>query len=207
MRAGILIPIHKFTFGLDGELVFNGPNGTAKFSQTGIVDSQLSIFQNDSSEGFALRLPSSFSVGASYMPSSKWLLACSADMTFWSPYSYVLPININSTSSYTIHNTVSVAAGAQFIPAPTMLMPQYWQIMQYRAGIRYTQLPDGTSSESAFTLGLGIPLLSGGGLLDLDAEFGRRTDSHFSGYQENFLQFSIGLDGGRQWSQNTGVHY
>jgi hypothetical protein len=128
-------------------------------------------------------------------------------MTFWSPYSYVLPININSTSSYTIHNTVSVAAGAQFIPAPTMLMPQYWQIMQYRAGIRYTQLPDGTSSESAFTLGLGIPLLSGGGLLDLDAEFGRRTDSHFSGYQENFLQFSIGLDGGRQWSQNTGVHY
>jgi hypothetical protein len=207
LRGGILLPIQKFTVGLNGEIVFNGPPGSARFSQTGISDSLLNIYQDTSSRGFLFRLPSSFSAGVSYVPSPKWLIAASTDLTFWGSYSYALPINVNEITAYTVHNTVSVSAGGQYIPAPNMLMPQYWQIMRYRAGVRYSELPDGNSHEAALTLGVGLPLLSGGGLLDLNAEFGSRSDTRFGGYGENFWQFSIGLDGGRQWSQNTGIRY
>ncbi len=206
MRAGILIPIEKFTVGLSGEYVFNS-SATARFSRTGVIDSVDSISIDSTSRGFAFRLPSSLSLGISYAPSPKWLFAASSDLTFWNAYSFGLPTNSNTVLTYLVHNTVSISAGVQFIPAPNMLMPQYWQIMQYRAGIRYSQLPDGASSEGAVTAGIGIPLLSGGGLLDLNAEFGRRTDTRFSGYAENFLQVTVGLDGGRQWSRNTGIRY
>jgi len=210
LRAGILIPIQKFTFGVNGEYVFPGSPAAAQFTHTGIVDTTVPdserITDSATSRSFAFTLPSSFSVGVSYAPNPKWLLAASSSLTFWNSHSYYLP-GIADTTSFTVRNTVSVSAGAQFIPAQNMLLPQYWQIMQYRAGIRYSQLPDGASYEAAATVGIGLPLLHGGGLLDLNAEFGRRTDTRFSGYSENFMQIFIGLDGGRQWSQNTGVRY
>ena len=186
LRAGILIPIKKVTIGMNGEYVFNGA-GTAGFSRTGIVDSVDSIYNS------ILRLARlspcilpRVSVGS---PSALFPMAF---RRFLKPdfleFAFVRTADQRHTLlPYLVHNTVSVSGGAQFIPAPNMLMPQYWQIMQYRAGIRYSQLPDGVSSESAVTVGIGLPLLSGGGILDLDAEFGRRTDTRFSGYAENFL--------------------
>jgi hypothetical protein len=210
VRAGILIPIQKFTIGVNGEYIFTGSAATAKFSHTGIIDTTVPdserITDSATSRSFAFTLPSSFSAGVSYAPNPKWLFAASSNLTFWNSHSYDLP-RTGDTVVYTARNTVSISAGAQFIPAPNMLLPQYWQIMRYRAGIRYSQLPDGASSETAATVGIGLPLLNGGGLLDLNAEFGRRTDTRFGGYAEDFLQISVGLDGGRQWSQNTGVHY
>jgi hypothetical protein len=206
LRAGVLVPIQKFTVGLSGEYVFDGA-GTARFSRTSVLDSAVGLFIDSNSHSYTFVLPSSVSAGVSWTPDPRWLIAAAGSMTFWSRHSYLLPANLDNSGSYTVSNTASVSAGAQFTPAPNMLMPQYWQIMQYRAGIRYSQLPDGTSSETAFTLGVGLPLLSGSGLLDINAEFGTRSDTRFGGYSENFLQFSVGLDGGRQWSQNTGVRY
>ena len=126
-------------------------------------------------------------------------------MTFWNQYKSAKPIGTDKNPE--VHNALSFSAGGQYIPAPNMLMPHYWEIMQYHAGARYCRLPDGHSSEYAMDFGLGLPLLKGGGLIDLIAEYGTRSDTRFSGYSENFWQFSIGVNGGRTWAQNTGVRY
>jgi hypothetical protein len=129
------------------------------------------------------------------------MAAVSSEITLWERYSSSI------TLGGKVDKALSFAAGAQYIPAPNLLAPRYWEIMQYRASFRYRELPVVSGSEFAFTLSTGLPLLRGGGLVDLIAEYGRRSDSRFSGYSEQFVNFSIGINGGRKWSQSTGIRY
>lgn len=209
IRAGILIPVQKLTFGVSGEYVFKGTGKKIRNSSNNIIPLLDSANQSDTippdTTDFTLSLPPSISVGVSYVPSQNWLIAGSMTSTFWSRYSSSMPIGVDAVQE--THNTLSFSLGAQYIPAPNMLLPHYWQIMQYRGGLRYSQLPDGHSSETVFDAGIGLPLLKGNGLVDITASYGRRNDSRFAGYGENFLQFSLGINGGRPWSQNTGVRY
>jgi hypothetical protein len=98
---------------------------------------------------------------------------------------------------------VRLSAGAQFTPAPELLTPRYWEIMQYRGGIRYNQLPVPSAYELAFSFGVGMPLPQGGGLIDLSIEYGRRHDKDFSNIREELFRFAIGINGGRKWNKST----
>jgi hypothetical protein len=195
-RGGILIPLQKLTIGMSGEYVFTG-------------DAERTVGSTDSTNAahqtFSLTLPPSLSLGASYALSPSWLASVSSGITLWKKYRSTLPDTLPLGGK--VDNALSFAAGVQYIPAPNLLVPKYWEIMQYRAGFRYTQLPVVTGSEFAFTLGIGLPLLKGGGLIDCVAEYGKRTDSRFTNYSENFLQLFIGINGGRRWYQNTGTRY
>jgi len=84
-------------------------------------------------------------------------------------------------------------AGGQFIPAPNLLTPKYWETINYRAGFRYSQLPLKTSSEFALTLGAGLPIGKGSGMFDVALELGKRSDTGYPGYSENFLNVISGF--------------
>jgi hypothetical protein len=192
LRAGALFTLQKLTLGISGEYVFTG-------------DAQRTVGSTDSTlageRTFSLTLPPSLSIGASYAFSPSWMAAVSSGITLWQ--NYRSPVKLGGA----VDNALSFAGGAQYIPAPSLLTPKYWEIMQYRAGFRYCELPVTTGSEFAFDLGVGLPLLRGGGLVDLVAEYGKRSDSRFTGHSEQFLHVSIGINGGRKWSRSTGIRY
>jgi hypothetical protein len=191
-RGGILVPVDKWSFGMSGEYVLEG-------------DAERTLRSTDSTSNesatFRFSLPPSLSFGASCALTPSWMAAASTGITLWQ--SYRSGVRLGGK----VDNTWSFSAGAQYIPAPNLLVPRYWEIIQYRLGFRYSELPVATGSEFAFTAGIGLPLLKGGGLIDCIAEYGSRSDSRFGNYSERFLHLYLGINGGRKWSQKTGIRY
>jgi hypothetical protein len=193
IRAGILVPAGKWSFGVSGEYLFKGD---AQFDS---MSSEGSVARRD----ISLQLPSSIDAGAAYTINSSWLAAASVGYTLWSDYRSDVQIGLNAP----MRDALTVSAGARFVPAPGLLVPRYWEVMQYGLGFRYAQLPVSTQSETAVNLSLGLPLAKGNGLFDLIFEYGRRSDSRYTGYSENYFQIMIGINGGSKWFQTSGVRY
>ena len=193
LRGGILLPVGKLTAGMTGEYPFKG-------NASRILGSNNTDSGGLGTQKFLLKLPPSLSLGVSYAVSPEWMAAVSGGITLWQEYSS------QNTLGGNVGNALSFSAGTQYIPAPNLLVPRYWEIMQYRMGFRYSKLPVVTASEFAFNASIGLPLLRGGGLVDLIAEFGKRSDSRLN-YSDTFLQLFIGINGGRKWSQSTGIRY
>jgi len=192
VRGGVLVPVKKLTLGISGEYVFEG-------------DAERTTERTDSTtsgrDNFSISLPPSLSFGASYDLSPSWMAAVSSGITLWKNY------RSGFTLGGTVDNALSFSAGMQYVPSPNLLVPKYWEIMQYRLGFRYCELPVVTGSEFAFTAGVGLPLLKGGGLVDFIAEYGSRSDSRYENFSEGFLHLYIGINGGRKWAQKTRIRY
>jgi hypothetical protein len=195
VRGGILVPMKKLTLGLSGEYVFAGD---AERTTTSTAPSSAAR------ETFSVSLPPSLSLGASYDLSPSWMAAASTGITLWKRYR-----SADTTFDGKVGNALSFSAGVQYIPSPNLLVPKYWEIMQYRLGFHYSELPVVTGSEFSFTAGVGLPLLAGGGLVDFIAEYGSRSDSRikFENFSERFLHLYIGINGGRKWSQKSRIRY
>jgi hypothetical protein len=193
IRAGIQVPVKQFTLGLSGEYLF-----------TGDIDWHHGSTEGSSGSGYgSLHLPGMISGGVSYVPSPSWLTAASLSYTLWSNYYS----NVTLGALNAPGDAVSFSLGARYIPAPSLLVPRYWEIMQYGAGVHYTQLPAATASESAIALSLGLPISQGGGLFDLIVELGRRTDTRYTNFSENYCQVMVGINGGGKWFQSTATRY
>ncbi|MBN1129166.1 MAG: hypothetical protein JXA71_09275 [Chitinispirillaceae bacterium] len=193
-RAGILVPLNNLTIGCTGEYVVSGD--AKKVSVKESPDRVDTI-----TDKFTLHLPPSLGLGASYIFSPRWLAAASGSVTLWRNYTSGVSLGLPPQDAW------SFGCGGQFVPAPNLLVPRYWEIIQYRAGFRYAQLPTATGSEAAFTVSLGLPFQQGTGLFDIIVEIGRRSDSAYERYSENFLSLKLGLNGGKKWFQNTGIRY
>lgn len=191
-RGGVLFPFKKLTVGFSGQYVFSGDIEKVTIG---------THYAAPETEKGPFHLPPSFTAGASYRLSTQWLASASLGMTLWQDY--YSPIKLGLP----VDNALTFSMGGQYIPAPNLLVPRYWEIMQYRAGFRFTQLPVPTASETALTLSLGLPVQKGGGLFDLVVEMGRRSDGTIKNYAENFVKIGLGINGGRKWSQNTGIRY
>jgi len=120
-----------------------GPNQYGVFS---INDS--GIITGTSGSAF-VRIPPSAAVGASYLFSPEWMAAADVSGVFWNNYTSGGLLDTTARNN----TALSFSAGGQFIPAPNLLTPKYWETINYRAGFRYSQLPLKTSSEFALTLG------------------------------------------------------
>lgn len=191
-RGGVLFPFKKLTVGFSGQYVFSGDIDKVTHGMH---------YAAPITEKGSFHLPPSFTAGASYRLSTQWLAAASLGVTLWQDYYSSFKLGLP------VDNALSVSMGGQYIPAPNLLVPRYWEIMQYRAGLRYTQLPVPTASEMALTLSLGLPIQQGGGLFDVVVEMGRRSDSDIKNYSENFVKIGLGINGGRKWAQSTGIRY
>lgn len=196
IRGGVLFPIRNLTLGFTGEYFFTG-SATEKSRTRGTRDSLVLT----SSKTFEQQPAPSATVGASYRFNHQWLAAFDAGGTLWDRYySADKPV-------IGVDNAYFISCGAQFIPAPNLLTPKYYEIMQYRAGVRYTQLPTADAREFAVTAATGLPLQAGGGILDVILSFGRRWDKAFSKYAENSFSVQIGINGGRKWYQSSDESY
>lgn len=150
-------------------------------------------------------LPPQLSLGVAYKLSPEWLVAADADITFWSEFKSDRTLQFKGETR--LADALNLSIGTQFIPAPNLLTPKYYEIIQYRGGFRFSRLPGADAYETALTLGTGLPLKQGGGVFDLFFEIGRRWDTRYSGLSENFFGFNIGLNGGQKWFQSTEEGY
>lgn len=219
--GGVMYTIDKLTLGLSGKYYAKGSlrikssswgvnryiDTTYTKSGENTVDTMIvpreKIIKPESS-GEATLAPV-LSLGVSYKLSPAWLVAADVDITFWERFHTDQPLQFGKPAE--LSDGVNVSIGTQYIPAPNLLTPKYYEIIQYRGGFRFTRLPGSDAYETALTLGTGLPLKQGGGIFDLYIEAGRRWDKRFSGLSENFFGFSIGLNGGQKWFQSTEEGY
>jgi hypothetical protein len=190
-RFGAQIPVHeKVTLGFAGEYPLPGnDNGTATV--------------NGESSPFSATLPPSMSIGAAYAPDAHWLIVADASSTLWEFYEnendLQRPIQPNP------ERDLGISAGARYIPAVNTLSSKYWEKIRYSAGVRYATLPNNKTfdraHEYAFSVGAGLPIPRDGGMVDIVASFGKRSDPGVSGYDESVVKLQLGLSGGRNWFQ------
>jgi hypothetical protein len=201
LRAGIMGTYRKFTAGISLDYDFNGGLNYSRGEYRGTQTTTFDSSGYDSSAASTMALPMTIGAGISFQFSPEWLAGMDVKITNWDSFSSggLLP-------EKSLRTAAGFSAGTQFIPAPDLLAPRYWETIHYRAGVRATQLPVEGTNEFALSLGAGLPLL-GDGLLDLVVEGGNRWDSRFSNYNETFFSFAIGINGGRTWNKSgTGTY-
>jgi hypothetical protein len=199
LRAGIIVPLGKLKAGLSGEYFFTGKaqsnNGVFSINDSGII--------TGTSGSAFVRIPPSAALGVSYVFSPQWLAAADVSGVFWNYFKSGGLLDTTARKDAAL----SFSAGGQFIPAPNLLTPKYWETINYRAGFRYSQLPLKTSSEFALMLGAGLPIGKGSGMFDVALELGKRGDSHYSGYSESFANIVLGFNGGQKWNKSNMGNY
>ena len=200
LYGGLMVPIAKATIGVAGRYIFEDDISYSR-AQYRRTDSTTAIAGTAILRDANIKLPPYFAFGASYEFSPRWLVGADLGFEKWGSYSAhgLLPA---SDMEYALR----FGTGARLIPAPDLLAPKYWETIHYRLGFKFWQLPRDGTSEFAFSLGTGFPV-KGGGLLDLIATFGRRTDERFTDYSEDFVQIGIGINGGRKWTKVSPGNY
>jgi hypothetical protein len=198
LRGGVVVPVTKMRIGLSGEYFFSGDAKTS--SAVFQKDTVAPVPGTSGEQTYKLRLPPSMTLGLAYDFSPEWLAAADLSLSFWKS---ALTGNEHTNTMY----TPSVSVGGQFIPAPNLLTPKYWEIIRYRAGLRYTQLPASDASEIMLSLGTGLPIGKGVGVFDIGLEIGRRQSKTFSNLTEDVVRIAIGFNGARKWSKLSRGNY
>jgi hypothetical protein len=198
MRGGVVIPAAKLRIGLSGEYFFSSDAKTD--SAVYPMSSDIPVPGTAEGQTYTLRLPPSMTLGLAYDFSPEWLAAADLSLLFWK---FALTGNEHTNVMY----APSISAGGQYIPAPNLLTPKYWEIIRYRAGLRYTQLPASEASEIMLSLGVGLPIGRGVGTCDIGLEIGRRKSKTFSDLTEDVVRIAIGFNGGRKWSKLSRGNY
>jgi long-chain fatty acid transport protein len=196
IRGGIIVPLKDLYLGMSGEYVFINKSSLKRIV-TGTTNDTLA--QNKTR--FDFKLPPSLNFGASYIFNPQWLVAADFGVTMWDRFYSDLP------TVSKLDNAINFSAGTQFIPAPTLLSPKYYETIQYRVGFRYAQLPVKSSGEIAANIGFGLPLQLGSSIFDLNFEAGQRWDKRIKNYSERFFGIQLGINGGRKWYQPTDTNY
>jgi hypothetical protein len=201
IRGGLLVPIKKLTLGFSGEYFFGNDAKEKTTILNARVDSTLADSTISTLGRYNLQPAPSFGIGASYQFTPEWFGAADFDAVLWENF------HSDKKLSNTVNNAYSFSLGAQYIPAPNLLTPKYFEIMQYRAGLRYTQLPAPTAKEIALSLGIGMPLKEGNGLIDFSFEVGNRSDSRYGKLNEQFFSIQLGINAGQKWYQSGEQSY
>ena len=133
----------------------------------------------------------------------RWLVAADGNLTLWNEY---YPRDALMSGPLR-DRALSASAGGEFVAGPELLTPKYWETIHWRIGARYTEMPITTAYEYAFSIGTGLPLPRGGGLLDVVVEYGLRHDDSYTAYREDFLRLCVGINGGRKWTKSPQDSY
>ena len=199
LRVGVMAPIGKLNLGLSGEFFFTA----SAQSDNGVFSTNDSGMITGTSHSGYVRIVPDAAIGLSYSFSSEWLAAADLSGVFWNYYKSGGLLDTTARKN----TALSFSAGGQYIPAPNLLTPKYWETINYRAGLRYSQLPLKTSSEFAVMLGAGLPVGRGSGMFDIALELGKRVDSGYSGFSENFMNIILGFNGGQKWNKSAQGNY
>jgi len=212
IRGGISGTIGKVSYGVNATYNFSG-DVTLKTTVLDIDSSKSKVSNSfisksihanaPATETYTLQLPPSGGVGVSYKASEKLVVAADASMEMWEQAWTDAPKSVFYT---TYQNALSASVGAQFIPAPELLSPRYFEKMRYSGGVRFSQLPVEGDFEFALNAGLGLPLGTSG-LVDIAFEGGARRSEILPDYKENFFKFSFTTSGGKAWKKKPAQVY
>ncbi len=196
IRAGVQMPFDRLTIGISGDyFIMNRARSTNVIK--GTRDTTSIIVNRE----FYLKPPPLLALGFSWQFSQRLFAAFDMGAVMWDRfYSEIASADKQNKAFF-------VSAGAQFVPAPDILNPKIYEVIQYRGGVRYAGLPVKDGHEVAASFGLGVPLQSSGGLLDIIFEFSRRWDDRFIEYAENLFSLKFGINGGRKWHKSGGGSY
>jgi len=196
-RGGVTISLKKLRLGLSGEyfLKSNATADSAVYPSNSIVPTPNTIGQRT----ITLKMPPSLFIGCAYDFSAEWLAAADVSLTYWD--------HAQTENAIDVSTLTGVSVGAQYIPAPNILTPKYYEIVRYRAGLRYTQLPADQAYEAMLSLGAGLPIGKGSGMLDVGVEIGRRASGVYPNLKEDVVRFGIGFNGGRKWNKSSRSNY
>jgi hypothetical protein len=197
VRGGVMVPIKHLIIGVAGEYYFPATVRIEDGEYIGTPHPQMATTE------YELRLPPSLRAGLSWSITPSWLVAADAGLTLWDQY-YPQDALLSGPLR---DKALAVSGGGQFTAGPELLTPKYWETIQWRLGARYTQMPTASAYEWGLTLGTGLPLPSGGGLLDLVLEYGQRRDGDFSRYREDLFRVAVGVNGGRKWARSPEATY
>ncbi len=196
IRGGLQLPVGNLTIGVTGDYFFINK---ADFSQ--VIYGNRDTIETTVKSRYYFKPPPSLTAGLSWQINPQWLAAIDAGATLWDRFYSKIE------SEETLNDAYNVSCGVQFIPAPNLLTPKIYEIIQYRAGLRYTQLPGTKGSEMAATIATGIPMQSNGGLFDIILEYAQRQDGRFADYRENLFSVKLGINGARKWYQSSDESY
>ncbi len=143
-----------------------------------------------------VKLPSKFSFGSGIGVDKKWFVGF--ESTFQGKASY----NTIYDNNATFENASKLSVGGYYVPKYNSFT-NYLAKVAYRAGFRHENTGLVVNSESikdtAFTLGLGLPVGGSFSNINLGVEFGKRGTTNAGLIQENYMNFSVGLSFNDRW--------
>lgn len=166
------------------KISFNAQGGELVF------DSQEITVQNTK-----IKLPTKVVVGGGIGESKKWFVALESSFQGKPDYDIVYP-------KATFENATKLSLGGYYIPKYDSFS-SYFSKVTYRAGFRHenTGIVIGSKSikDTAFTMGLGLPLGGAFSNVNFGAEFGKKGTTNAGLVQENYMNISIGLSFNDRW--------
>lgn len=142
-----------------------------------------------------IKLPTKFSFGGGIGESKKWFVGLESTFLGKPNYAEVYP-------KATFENATKLSLGGYYIPKYNAFSG-YFQKVTYRAGFRHenTGIVIGSQSikDTAFTMGLGLPLGGAFSNVNFGAEFGKKGTKNAGLVQENYVNITFGLSFNDRW--------
>ncbi len=145
-----------------------------------------------------LTMPSKFSFGAGFGQSKKWLLGTQII------YQTVgdLANQYNSSANVSYENYTNYSLGGYYIPN-YKVFSKYYERVTYRAGMKFGKtginVNSKSISETALTLGFGLPTTGALSNFNLGLEYGKRGTTLNGLIQENYATLSISFSLNDKW--------
>jgi long-subunit fatty acid transport protein len=143
-------------------------------------------------------IPQKLSLSAGFGLPKKWSVA--SEITFQNTSE--MSNRFNDITNAVYENSTRYAIGGYFIPKYNSFT-SYWDKVTYRAGFRHENLGlvinNQSITDTAVTLGLGLPLGGTFSNVNIGFEMGKKGKSSYNLVQENYGSISIGLVFNDKW--------
>ncbi len=152
-----------------------------------------------------INLPLKTSLGITYLPTKKLLIAADFLYEPWSSFDSDISLGgFVPDGPNVLSDRNRISAGLQYTPAGAEFDPSYVSRVSYRLGLYREKThyqPDVSNKIATYAVvaGVGLPSLFGGTSVDFNSEFGRRGLQEGILVQDLFFRFTMTINFGERW--------
>jgi len=162
------------------------------FQGTSVADTAV----NESNVKGKVKLPLSYSVGAHFMHTDKWMAGIDFSATNWSDY------RIYGAEDSVADMSYRIGIGGEYTPNATSIR-NYFERVSYRLGFYYgrdyVRLQETDINYLAVTAGASFPFRRSTDRIHTGLEIGTRGTQTAGLIKENFVRFSLGISLNDKW--------
>ncbi|MDD4770227.1 MAG: hypothetical protein PHQ26_01935 [Bacteroidales bacterium] len=159
-----------------------------------LVSVEVAVDTQENHSTSAFELPRSLGVGVSWIYDEKLTVGMDYRLQNWGDAAF-------HGSRDSLSNASRFALGASYLPS--VMANHYYQAIQYRAGLSFTDsystLADENLKQVALSLGLGLPLRNNRSMIHVSFEAGRNYIPSGSFISENFYKLSLDVTFSESW--------